>query len=244
MDDETREAISSILGMSSKRMPRHKAPESPFRPSKKPFDFGMEERIAEGVRKETERIERERMEAYERLREAEAEHLAEKLKAHDDIRAESARAAIHKDRNYTTSVRFNCDGINLVSKVSDQIAVLCINTAKACIVLRAPVTLPIIRQFEIWHDEGKAEWNRSDRVMEFHPSILPALKLLLKQEYQDTQLIGVQKQVAATKFDQLMARLDAQDKKSIYNILARRYHPDMSTGNKEIMTLINLVFKS
>lgn len=124
--------------------------------------------------------------------------------------------------------------------VSKTDAVLSVNNAKACIVLRASYTPSGIMHLATYLDRCK--WNARDEVYEIHPSLLGELKLWLKHTYKDVHVLGVQKQIAATKFDQLMNKLDKVDKDKIYKLLALRYHPDKG-GDKETMTLINLVFK-
>jgi len=124
----------------------------------------------------------------------------------------------------------------------DYIAVLSVNQAKACIVFKAPTNTAVRNEITRLAGPNQAKYNKQDDVWELHPAILPGLKLVLKTHYKDVQVLGVQKQVQATKFDQLMARLSKDDKDKIYKLLALKYHPDKG-GDKETMVLVNLVFK-
>jgi len=137
------------------------------------------------------------------------------------------------------------DEIPTVDNTLDKTAILSVNTAKACIVLKAEYTMATLQEIQRIAGDGnkRMQWNSGDKVLELDPTYLAPLKLLLKQNYASVQVLGIQKQAKATKFDVLLSKLDASDKKSIYSMLARKYHPDMPTGNKEIMTLVNLVFK-
>lgn len=129
------------------------------------------------------------------------------------------------------------------ASIKDATAILSINSAKACIVLRAAFTGEVLRKIEdLVTPSAYARWNSRDEVIELHPTLLPAVKSILNQHYAGVHVLGVQKQVKATKFDQLLAKLDASDKAAIYKLLARKYHPDMG-GSKDTMILINQVFK-
>ncbi len=122
-------------------------------------------------------------------------------------------------------------------------AVLSINTSKACVILRAAYTLDVLKDLSALYHQKNIFWDTTNQVFEISPNILAKVKDVLKKHYPGVNVLGLQKQVQATKFDKLMACLDNEDKKRIYSMLARKYHPDMVGGNKDTMTLINLVFK-
>lgn len=124
----------------------------------------------------------------------------------------------------------------------DEIAILSVNQAKACIVLRAPMNFAMVDAIQRAVDKKHCKYDADNKVWEFHPCVLATVKTFLKEHYKDVQVLGVQKQIPATKFDQLISKLDKEDKDRIYRILAGKYHPDKG-GNHEIMSLINLVFK-
>lgn len=129
------------------------------------------------------------------------------------------------------------------ASIKDETAILSINSAKACIVLRAVFTGEVLRKIEdLVTSTAYARWNARDEVIELHPTLLQAVKSILNQHYTGVHVLGVQKQVKATKFDLLLAKLDVSDKAAIYKLLARKYHPDMG-GSKDTMILINQVFK-
>lgn len=137
---------------------------------------------------------------------------------------------------------FNGSSVETVASVADHVAILSMNTAKACIVMNAPVTAALVNDLKNLHNNGNVKYNNKDKVWEFLPTLLPQLRLLLKSAYKDVHVMGVQKQIKATKFDQLIAKLTKEDKQKIYVMLATKYHPDKG-GDKDTMTLINLVFK-
>lgn len=142
---------------------------------------------------------------------------------------------------YIKTPKISSEGITFVDSTQTETAILSINPAKACVVLRANMT-------QMFYDELKREintklaWNSTDKVFEVNPTALPQIKLLLKNHYKDVQVFGIQKQVRATKFDKLMDALTKDDKSKIYRLLAGIYHPDRG-GNKDTMALINEVFK-
>lgn len=135
------------------------------------------------------------------------------------------------------------DSIPVRASVKDQVAILSINNSKACVVLRAEFSREVLNEFKaINKTAGHMKWNEKDEVLEIHPTLLTAVKQVLKTHYADVSVFGVQKQLKTTKFDALMHKLDANDKAQIYKLLARKYHPDLG-GDKETMILINSVFK-
>lgn len=134
------------------------------------------------------------------------------------------------------------DKFNCVASTRDLTAILSIHPAKACVVLRARVTSEFVAELQKLGDATQVEWKPDDKIFYINPTLLPALKLLLKQHYADVQVFGVQKQVKATKFDALMERLSKDDKNKVYRLLAGIYHPDRG-GDKDTMALINQVFK-
>lgn len=168
----------------------------------------------------------------ERLaREARERHERDRIERE---RREAAEAAFRR----TAAFSENIEAVN----TKNEVAILSINQAKACIVLRATVTDQISGEIAAISSASQRRWNDRDGVWELHPSIMPKLKDILKAHYKEVQVIGVQKQIPPTKFDQLLARLDSDDKSRIYKLLALKHHPDKG-GDKDTMTLINLVFK-
>lgn len=124
-----------------------------------------------------------------------------------------------------------------------KVAVVCVNTAKACIVLRADISYQVAKDLQAITKGQDITYNKKDNVVEFHPRWLPEIKKVLAASYQHVSVLAAQKAVKPTKFDLLLSKLSTDDKKSMYSLLAKRYHPDLPHGNKDIMTLVNLVFK-
>ena len=173
-------------------------------------------------------------------------------------RAEDHRLAMEEMRRHASAVRdemhaaprrekpsetFYADIPIMNADTLDKVAVVCVNTAKACIVLRADLSYHVASELQKITNGKDILYNRKDGVVEFHPRFLPDIKKLLTGAYQHVSVLAAQKAVKPTKFDLLLSKLSTDDKKSMYSLLAKRYHPDLPTGNKDIMTLVNLVFK-
>lgn len=124
----------------------------------------------------------------------------------------------------------------------NEVATLSVDTASASIVLKAPLNESIMDRIRNSVPLTQREWVPDKHVWRFSPAALPILKPILKDVYRDVQTLGVPKALPATKFDQLMSKLDSEDKAKVYKLLAMKYHPDRG-GDKDTMTLINLVFK-
>jgi hypothetical protein len=127
--------------------------------------------------------------------------------------------------------------------LKQEIATLSIDTASASIVFKAPITDFLINRIELAVPLTQREWLADKRAWRFSSAALPIIKPILKDTYKEVQLLGVPKAIPATKFDQLMTKLTKDDKAQLYRVLASKYHPDKG-GSHEVMTLINVVFRS
>lgn len=159
---------------------------------------------------------------------------------HVDLDDPAYRTAPRREKPSET---FYADMPIMNADTLDKVAVVCVNTAKACIVLRADISYHVASELQKITNGKDILYNRKDGVVEFHPRFLPDIKKLLTGAYQHVSVLAAQKAVKPTKFDLLLSKLSTDDKKSMYSLLAKRYHPDLPTGNKDIMTLVNLVFK-
>lgn len=159
---------------------------------------------------------------------------------HVDLDDPAYRAAPRREKPSET---FYADLPIMHADTLDKVAVVCVNTAKACIVLRADISYHVASELQKITNGKDILYNRKDGVVEFHPRFLPDIKKLLTGAYQHVSVLAAQKAVKPTKFDLLLSKLSTDDKKSMYSLLAKRYHPDLPTGDKDIMTLVNLVFK-
>lgn len=132
------------------------------------------------------------------------------------------------------------------ANLRDEIAVLSINSAKACIVMRAIVNDSFVNELQTRIESKYWQWSTTDsQLIEFNPCVLQKLKQLLASFYKEVQVFGVPKALPSTKFDKLMAKMDKNDRQKLYRILAAKYHPDLKPhGSHEVMTLINEVFKN
>lgn len=222
MDESTKSVIEEILAEKA-RPSRHKAYST--RPLYEPSP--------EWRRAERERLERERRERAEREERERLER--ERLERERERQRKAVEEALFKKLSAPAP-------LVSIEQLAGETAYLSVNPAKACITLRCPVALQLMQRLESL-GTSKVRWNGVDQTFEVNPSALPEVKLVLKSFFKDVQVIGVQKAVPATKFDQLLAKLDREDKSKIYRLLAAKYHPDSPRGSHEVMVLINQCFK-
>jgi len=226
MDEETRKAIDELTSTGKRRSRPTYGPVPPLH-KREAFDYRAHA-TAMGIHKAAERESLERAAAYRR-REEELEHERARLAA---LAAKASEFAKGERPNRVFK------GIDLKLEV----AILSVDTSAACIVLNAPMTEAMIKTIEDTIMVTQRCWVSDKHIWRFSPMALPMLKPLLKAHYKDVQTLGVPKAIPSTKFDQLMHRIDKDDKDKIYKLLAMKHHPDRG-GSKETMTLINLVFK-
>lgn len=224
MDDETRALLDTIItGKRDKYASRVRDPRKPT----------MEEtmhKIAESV------AARER---FSKPSHTDPFKLDEAMTGRDPVMLMGKPASYHETPRNTFYVDVPLSDNNTLGKV----AVVCVNTAKACIVLRADISYQVAKDLQAITKGQDITYNKKDNVVEFHPRWLPEIKKVLAASYQHVSVLAAQKAVKPTKFDLLLSKLSTDDKKSMYSLLAKRYHPDLPHGNKDIMTLVNLVFK-
>lgn len=123
-----------------------------------------------------------------------------------------------------------------------ETVVLSMDPAKAAVVMRSSYNSGFIERMKQEIPPNQRRWNGIEKVWCFHPDALAKLKQLVPEFFAGIKIICVQKQIPATKFDRLMAKISQKDKQAIYILLAKRYHPD-SGGDRETMALINEVFE-
>lgn len=135
----------------------------------------------------------------------------------------------------------NPQGEGMINTMSETV-VLSMDPMKAAVVMRSSYNAFFIKRMESEIPSNQRRWDAVEKVWIFHPDALPKLKQLVPEFYAGIKVVGVQKQVPATKFDLLMHKLTPKDKRDIYILLAKRYHPDCN-GDRETMSLINEVFE-
>lgn len=207
--------------------------------AKRPAKAGVSDPLSGRMPKDAawrKRAEDHRLAMEEMRRHASAVH----DEMHVDLDDPAYRAAPRREKPSET---FYADMPIMNADTLDKVAVVCVNTAKACIVLRADLSYHVASELQKITNGKDILYNRKDGVVEFHPRFLPDIKKLLTGAYRHVSVLAAQKAVKPTKFDLLLSKLSTDDKKSMYSLLAKRYHPDLPTGNKDIMTLVNLVFK-
>ena len=256
LDPETKSALDDLLRVVSTGGRSRKPPPSSYRDRVLSDIESLRDREAkrreydEARRRETEILARERVarEAAEAMRRAEYEAERAREREAERIRHEASVRERVKDRYTEARSEYERvfgsipDERKYIIDTKYEIAVLSVNPAKACIVLKAPMS-------ELFESTLKREilekyrtYNQREQVWEFHASVMPQLKSLLKNAYKDIQTLGVAKPIPATKFDKLINKLSPDAKAKCYKLLASLYHPDRG-GDHETMTLINQVFK-
>ena len=200
----------------------------------KPFGDTFESAYARYKPGATSALEREALREAERMRgiREEAKH---KERIESAMRLEAERREREAKANQPAS--FIADDL-----VKHEVAAISVNSAKACIVINMQLSKQLytflLERFKV----DKLRFDAKLGVWEAHPSIMPELRSVLKSHFKDIQVLGVPKAIPSTKFDQLVAKLDKDDRQKIYKLLALKYHTDRG-GSHETMVLINQVFK-
>lgn len=123
-----------------------------------------------------------------------------------------------------------------------ETVVIAMNPSKAALIMRASHNEAFINAMKKYIPTTQRTWDQQEKAWLFHPQALPELKRLVPIFYAGFQIIGVQKSLPVTKFDQLMNKLTTKDKQALYVVLAKRFHPDTG-GDPETMILVNSCFK-
>jgi len=240
MDPTTKAALDALMkpkerpgyeGRSRRTVPPVSDWDARDKEAIKPFGDTFESAYARYKPRETSALEREALREAERMREG-AKH---KERIESARRLEAERQEREAKANQPAS--FIADDL-----VKHEVAAISVNSAKACIVINMQLSkrlyMFLLERFKV----DKLRFDAKLGVWEAHPSIMPELRSVLKSHFKDIQVLGVPKAIPSTKFDQLVAKLDKDDRQKIYKLLALKYHTDRG-GSHETMVLINQVFK-
>jgi len=243
MDPTTKAALDSLMkpkerpgyeGRSRRTVPPVSDWDARDKEAIKPFGDTFESAYERYKPRETSALEREALREAERMRgiREEAKH---KERIESAMRLEAERQEREAKANQPAS--FIADDL-----VKHEVAAISVNSAKACIVINMQLSKQLytflLERFKV----DKLRFDAKLGVWEAHPSIMPELRSVLKSHFKDIQVLGVPKAIPSTKFDQLVAKLDKDDRQKIYKLLALKYHTDRG-GSHETMVLINQVFK-
>ena len=243
MDPTTKAALDSLMkpkerpgyeGRSRRTVPPVSDWDARDKEAIKPFGDTFESAYERYKPRETSALEREALREAERMRgiREEAKH---KERIESARRLEAERQEREAKANQPAS--FIADDL-----VKHEVAAISVNSAKACIVINMQLSKQLytflLERFKV----DKLRFDAKLGVWEAHPSIMPELRSVLKSHFKDIQVLGVPKAIPSTKFDQLVAKLDKDDRQKIYKLLALKYHTDRG-GSHETMVLINQVFK-
>ena len=114
---------------------------------------------------------------------------------------------------------------------------------KGVLVVRAPFSASFIHYIKLHIPKEYRQWNPTNKVWEFEIEQIDRVMTILKECFEKivelTSLFD-RKQTAPT--DGLFSIINRDDIKSIYRLLAMKYHPDAG-GNSEKMKKINIFFK-
>ena len=240
MDPTTKAALDALMkpkerpgyeGRSRRTVPPVSDWDARDKEAIKPFGDTFESAYERYKPRETSALEREALREAERMREG-AKH---KERIESAMRLEAERREREAKANQPAS--FIADDL-----VKHEVAAISVNSAKACIVINMQLSKQLytflLERFKV----DKLRFDAKLGVWEAHPSIMPELRSVLKSHFKDIQVLGVPKAIPSTKFDQLVAKLDKDDRQKIYKLLALKYHTDRG-GSHETMVLINQVFK-
>jgi hypothetical protein len=222
MDESTKESISDLLGIGKK-----KAPSRTSRPSATPYRYeeSYSARMERERREDVLELDRE---VKERRAKERAEILDGRLKHIEELAKRCA------------------DQLEICSSqvLLEMSVAVSVDTSKACVVINSMgfCSNELASALRTQFTSTQVKYCTIKRVWEVHPSVMPQIKLLLKMHFKDIQVVGVPKAVPSTKFDQLLSKLDKDDKAKMYKLLALKYHTDRG-GNHDTMVLVNQVFK-
>lgn len=135
----------------------------------------------------------------------------------------------------------NAQGGKPMSTMTETV-VISMDPVKAALVMRSSYNEAFINFMKAKIPANQRRWDGVEKVWVFHPDALPALRDIIPSFYAGIKVVGVQRQIPATKFDRLMQKLSLKDKQAIYILLAKRHHPDAG-GDRETMALVNEVFE-
>ena len=230
MDDYTKESIADILGSSKATLKATLSRESRDRAMREKTASESMARVAKG-------LDKERLAREERW----------KTDYSDSIRGDAYDSYTASPKPAPVTPPYTASHMTYVTPelLAMSTAAISVNTSKACIVLNTSnlVSDALMSAFEkIDPKRSQIIFNVQLTVWEIHPGIMAQVKPILAKMFKTVQVVGVPKAIPATKFDQLLTKLDKDDKAKIYKLLAMKYHTDRG-GAHDTMVLINQVFK-
>jgi len=235
MDDYTKETIADLLGPSKATLSR----ESRDRAMREKTAAESMARVAKGLDMgpAKERLAKERL----------ARDARWKTDFSDSIRGDAYDSYTASPKPAPVTPPYTASHMTYVTPelLAMSTAAISVNTSKACIVLNTSnlVSDALIHAFELIDPKrSQIIFNAQLRIWEIHPGIMAQVKPILAKMFKTVQVVGVPKAIPATKFDQLLTKLDKDDKAKIYKLLAMKYHTDRG-GAHDTMVLINQVFK-
>ena len=244
MDPTTKAALDSLMkpkerpgyeGRSRRTVPPVSDWDARDKEAIKPFGDTFESAYERYMPHEPSALEREALREAERMR-----GIREEAKYKE--RFEYARRLLEAERQEREAKANQPASFIADDLVKHEVAAISVNSAKACIVINMQLSKQLytflLERFKV----DKLRFDAKLGVWEAHPSIMPELRSVLKSHFKDIQVLGVPKAIPSTKFDQLVAKLDKDDRQKIYKLLALKYHTDRG-GSHETMVLINQVFK-
>ena len=244
MDPTTKAALDALMkpkerpgyeGRSRRTVPPVSDWDARDKEAIKPFGDTFESASERYKPRETSALEREALREAERMR-----GIREEAKYKE--RFEYARRLLEAERQEREAKANQPASFIADDLVKHEVAAISVNSAKACIVINMQLSKQLytflLERFKV----DKLRFDAKLGVWEAHPSIMPELRSVLKSHFKDIQVLGVPKAIPSTKFDQLVAKLDKDDRQKIYKLLALKYHTDRG-GSHETMVLINQVFK-
>lgn len=125
----------------------------------------------------------------------------------------------------------------------EKVAKVWLDEGKGTLCARFPYQREVIEEFKLSVPKGKKSWNPEDKVWEFSVETLEVVVGILEKFFKVVDLTRetsyLPSKVEAK--DTLLSILDTEDKKRIYFLLAKKYHPDTG-GDEKKMAEINMIF--
>ena len=121
---------------------------------------------------------------------------------------------------------------------SKDTAKIIFNASRGIYYLRTPFNRGFVEDLKTIPFYGR-RWNKEERVWEIEVDYISQVVDLCRQYFKD--VVEIDNSPPSDDLQALFSQLTSQDKKDIFRLLAKRYHPDVG-GKPEVMVLLNKVF--
>lgn len=127
--------------------------------------------------------------------------------------------------------------------LSKGVAKYWLDEEKGVLVVRTPFSASFLHYIKLHIPKEYRRWNPQSKLWEFEVEQIEKVLLILKKCFDKViELSSIINQPVKENSDNLFSIIDKDDIKSIYRLLAKKYHPDKGGSNKK-MTAINSYFE-